>query len=234
MGSFDVIFDSDSNGSEDHPGESTTIEFKINKHITSNKYAFVFQNTDQINTSTDSIIEETTEIKEQINESTDSVIEETTEIKEQINESNETLSEKIDSTTQSIINEVKKEELIVQFHLDKFTGGNLLIGNNGGKIILMKNFTIHWDYMECLQFNDPVMAHVIAEYRYEVSITKENGFKLIDTEVFKYGAGDIDKFLVEINYPELGVYTVWFSFDYNIFGTEDWILYQTENDIIEK
>jgi len=47
---LDGIFDSDSNGSEDNQRESTTIEFKINKHITSNKYAFVFQNTDQIDT----------------------------------------------------------------------------------------------------------------------------------------------------------------------------------------
>ncbi|MBV1922720.1 MAG: hypothetical protein KUG68_01695, partial [Flavobacteriaceae bacterium] len=125
-------------------------------------------------------------------------------------------------------------ELTVNFKLEEFTGGNLLIGNNGGKIILMKNLKIHWDYKACTQFKDPIIANVIAEYRYRVSISEENGTKIIDTKDYKYGAGDIDKFLVDIKYSELGIYNVWFTFEYNIFGSEEWFLYNTDKDTIEK
>ena len=40
---IDMIFDGQSD--KNHRGESTTIDIKINKHITSNKYAFEFRNT---------------------------------------------------------------------------------------------------------------------------------------------------------------------------------------------
>lgn len=170
----------------------------------------------------------------QINTSTDSIVKKTSEIKTQIKESNNSLSQKIDSTSQNIIKQINKGDLTVQFSLEEFTNANLLIGNNGGKIILMKNLKIHWDYSECTQFKPPIIASVIIPYRYDVHITKENGDKLIDSKEFKYGAGDFDKFNVNIIYPGLGVYIVWFSFEYNIFGSNKWFLYKTEKDSIEK
>jgi hypothetical protein len=40
---LEVIFNKKSNDNKNHNGETTTVDFKINKHITSNKYNFVFQ-----------------------------------------------------------------------------------------------------------------------------------------------------------------------------------------------
>jgi len=167
-------------------------------------------------------------------EATDEIVKETSAIKTQIKKSTNTLSQKIEDTSENIIKEVNKEDLTVRFSLEEFTGANILIGNNGGKIIIMKNLKIHWDYSECLKFKQPIIASVLVTYRYDVTITKDNGDKLIDTKEFKYGAGDIDKFNANIIYPKLGIYTVWFSFEYNIFGSDEWFLYKTEKDRIEK
>jgi len=98
----------------------------------------------------------------------------------------------------------------------------------------MKNLKIHWDYSECPQFKPPFIPKIIIVYRYDVNITKEKGDQLLDTKEYSYGAGDIDNFNVNLIYPGLGVYTVWFSFEYKIFGSDEWFLYKTEKDRIEK
>ncbi|WP_299119055.1 hypothetical protein [uncultured Winogradskyella sp.] len=41
---LDEIFDEQSNDNKNHNGETTTVDFKLNKHITSSKYNFIFQN----------------------------------------------------------------------------------------------------------------------------------------------------------------------------------------------
>ncbi|NMM47701.1 hypothetical protein [Marinigracilibium pacificum] len=187
------------------------------------------------------IIELSDKIEEKSNQQIDTILQETSKIDQQIEKSNNSISKQIDSTnknitknTNTIINEIKREELTVQFHLENYTGGNLLIGNNGGKIILMKNLKIHWDYQECPQLEEPSVGAPLVEYRYTVSITKEKGEQIIDTKEFKYGAGDVDKFLVDIIYPGLGVYTIWFSFEYTVFGSNNWYLYKTHSDSINK
>jgi nitrogen fixation/metabolism regulation signal transduction histidine kinase len=170
----------------------------------------------------------------QLEKSTNTVVNETFEIKAQIEQSKDSLKEKIDRSTVTIIKETKKAQLNTQFHLGEYTGGNLLIGNNGGEIILMKNLKIFWNYSECSQIEIAEDGSPIVTFRYKVNVTKENGSKLIDNKEFKYGAGDIDKFLVKIYYPALGIYEVWFSFEYKIFGSNQWLVYKTVKDKIEK
>ena len=191
-------------------------------------------NEEQLNETTDTIVKATTALSGQLQDSGDAIIEETEEIQDDIEEATTDLTKTINESAETIIKQVNKEELTVKFSLEKFTGGNLYIGNTGGQIILMKNLKMHWDYEECTSFDPIIMASLLAEFRYSVSITKELGSELIDAKEFSYGAGDIDKFLIAIDYPGLGVYSVWITFEYNIFGTDDWFLYETDKSVIKE
>jgi|GEM_PF-4046801 len=135
------------------------------------------------------------------------------------------------------IQEVKNEiqtasssDLRVDFHVGKYTGGNMLLGNQGQGIIIVSDLTIHWSYRECPQFREPTVGVPLVEYRYEVDLTASEGSQRLDPREFKYGPGDVDKFLVDLNYPDYGVYTVWLSFQYRHLGEDEVHLYETEKD----
>jgi hypothetical protein len=133
-----------------------------------------------------------------------------------------------DSVTNKVITVLKAPELTVEYSLRKYEDASILIGNNGDKIILVKNLTIFWEYKECPAYREPTVGAPLVKYRYDVKISKSNDSKLIESKEFKYGKGDVDQFNVNIIYPGLGIYTVWFTFDYEIFGTDKWFKYKTE------
>ena len=165
-------------------------------------------------------------ITHQLNESTDT-------IKHQLSESTDTITKNI-SAIKLTLDESSKEKLTVTFRLSRFSGADLKIGNIGEKIIIIKDLAIHWEYVECSHFAPHKSGATFMKYKYEVSLTKENDFKIIDDTEFKYANGELDEFDVDIHYPGLGVYTVWFSFEYNVFGSDEWYTYETDKEIMER
>lgn len=145
-------------------------------------------------------------------------------------------SDLVDTLNQGI-KEVKNEirtasnpDLRVDFHVAKYTGANMLIGNQGQGIIIVSELTIHWSYRKCPRFREPTVGAPLVEYRYEVALTTSDGSQRLDSKEFKYGAGDVDKFLIGLSYPDHGVYTVWLSFQYRELGEDGVNRYETEKD----
>ncbi|MBU2938684.1 hypothetical protein KO494_03930 [Lacinutrix sp. C3R15] len=130
--------------------------------------------------------------------------------------------------------EVNIFPLTIDYFIGDYTGGNLTIGNNTEHIVLIKNLKVIWDYSECLSFKQPIAALVVVEYNYKIDLTKSKGEKIIDKREFKYSKGEIEKFNIDIKYPDTGVYTIWVGFEYKIFGNDSWQDYKSQKDIIEK
>ena len=124
--------------------------------------------------------------------------------------------------------------LTFEYFVGDFTGGNLTIGNSTEHIVLIKNLKVIWDYEECPSFKAPIIAHVIQEYKYELALTKQKGEKIIDRRQFKYSKGDVEKFNINIEYPDTGVYSIWISFKYQIFGSSNWQDFKSQKDVVEK
>jgi len=185
----------------------------------------------QISESTNTIVGT---LQYDISSSSDFVID---SLNKQITASSERLSSAIIDAeydaADKVIEELKAPELAVEYSLMKYEDAKILIGNNGDKIIIVKNLTIFWEYEECPFYKEPLAGAYMVPYRYHVEISKSNDSKIIEPNEFKYGKGDIDKFNVAIEYPGLGIYRIWFTFDYKIFGTKEWFRYETGEGIRE-
>jgi hypothetical protein len=155
------------------------------------------------------------------------------EMKEKVELSTNEINLNVNDSKEEIIGQQTTPKLKVNIYLSKFSGANVYIGNNGGGIILVKNFTAYWNYKKCPFFRPSGVGAPLIQYKYELTLTKTSGSKLIEHRIFKYGNGDIDDFYIDINYPDYGVYEIWFEFDYQIFGQSDWNIYKTEKQSIE-
>lgn len=142
-------------------------------------------------------------------------------------------TDKVNANTDKVVaravSQLSDSDLQVEYSVNKFTGANMLIGNRGQGIIITSNLSLNWDYKECPSYDEPSPGAPLVEYRYKVALTTSKGSKLLDPRDFKYGAGDIDKFLVELTYPDSGVYNLWFTFNYKILGNEQTQTYETKH-----
>lgn len=156
-------------------------------------------------------------------------------IKKQVEQSSDSLKSKINKRIEDegrgIIDELELPELTVEYYLLKYAGADLTIGNNGDKIILLKNLTIHWKHEPCPSLTEPLEGVCLVKYRYSITISPGSGSAKIDSSVFKYGKGDVDQFNIDIRYSDSGIYTVWFTFDYKILGGTNWNHYETSTCI---
>ena len=136
-----------------------------------------------------------------------------------------------DSTVKTAVSKavstLKASNLLVEFSVAKYTGASVMIGNQGQGIVLVSEITLNWDYRACPQLTPPLSGAPLVTYKYEVDLTQAKGSKLLDTQDFKYGPGDIDRFLVDLNYPGHGIYSVWFSFKHKAPGEADFKTYTT-------
>ncbi|NEO54836.1 MAG: hypothetical protein F6K54_18165 [Okeania sp. SIO3B5] len=130
-------------------------------------------------------------------------------------------------------------EPTVTYNMKKIDSRNsyadIEIGNkNISGTFIVERLTINWDYLECPQLtNKPeTSAMMMKEFEYRASLTQKSDSKVLDDQEFKYPPDDVDKFSIKINHSENGVYTVWFDFDYYLFGNEDTKNKKTENKVI--
>lgn len=167
---------------------------------------------------------------DKVNTNTDKVV---SDAVSQLSDSNLQTADKVNTNTQNVVasavSQLSDSDLQVEYSVDKFTGANMLIGNRGQGIIITSNLSFHWDYRECPSYDEPSVGAPLVEYRYKVDLTTRKGSKLLDTRDFKYGAGDVDKFLVELTYPDSGVYKLWFTFNYKILGNDQVQTYETKH-----
>ncbi len=124
-------------------------------------------------------------------------------------------------------------DLNVSFMVEHSTGANILIGNQGTSIIVVRDLALHWKYSQCRTFRKPTFEAQLVTYRYEADLTTSDGSKVLDTNEFKYSQGEVDKFLVDLRYPDYGVYTVWFTFDYTRLGENAAHTFTTDQDVRE-
>ncbi|MHC1698584.1 MAG: hypothetical protein AB9919_11100 [Geobacteraceae bacterium] len=153
----------------------------------------------------------------------------------------EVTAEKVSQNTQKVVAsaviQLSDPDLQVEYSVQKYTGANILLGNRGQGIIIVSELTLHWDYRECPKYREPGVGLPLVTYRYKVDLTKSKGSKLLDSREFKYGAGDVDKFLVDLKFPDYGVYAVWLTFNYKKLGEETSYRYETqhiERELCEK
>ena len=144
----------------------------------------------------------------------------------------ETIEEGL-SDVRGDIKSIKDVDLHVEYFIEEYTGANVLIGNQGNGIVLVSGITIHWTYKPCERFEEPMVGAPLVEFRYEVYLSKSNSSKLLTTKKFKYGPGDVDKFLVDLHFPDYGIYTIWLTFKYKNFGDEEFVVYSTPKRVRE-
>ena len=130
-----------------------------------------------------------------------------------------------EETVNKAVSQLKDPDLQVDYHVARYTGENILIGNQGQGIIIISELTLQWGYQECPEYREPLVT-----YRYEVDLTKSSGSKLLDDREFKYGPGDVDKFLVDLNFPGHGVYEIWITFKYKKIGESTSHLFESTHD----
>jgi len=125
-----------------------------------------------------------------------------------------------EDTVNKAVSKLKDPDLKVEYSVPRYNGGdaNILIGNQGQGLIIISELTLHWDYEECSGYQEPMFGAPIVIYRYDVDLTKSNGSKVLDEREFKYGPGDVDKFMVNLNFPDRGVYETWITFKYKKIG----------------
>lgn len=134
------------------------------------------------------------------------------------------------------VSALKASDLTVEFSVDKYTGASVMIGNEGQGIVLVSGITLNWDFRPCPRLTEVLAGAPLVTYRYDVTLTQAKGSKLLDTQDFKYGPGDIDRFLVDLHYPGHGIYSVWFSFTHKAPGEASMKTYQTakaDNSVCE-
>lgn len=140
------------------------------------------------------------------------------------------LANTVHSGVEDLRNEIlsaASPDLQVEFFVTEYTGANILIGNRGQGVVVMSALTINWGYRRCSQFREPTVGAPLVEFRYEVNLTTSDGLHVLDSREFKYGPGDVDKFLVDLHFPELGIYTIWMSFRYRYLGKRQLYSYET-------
>jgi hypothetical protein len=128
----------------------------------------------------------------------------------------------------STIEELSSAKLTTEYDLRTYTGATLRVGNTGQGILLVNDVTLDSDYMSCSPYEEPRVGAPMVTYRYEVELTKQRDSKLLDNRQFKYGAGDVDEFRIDLDYPGYGVYKVWLTFNYKEFGSNEIHTFQTE------
>src|SRR5262249_3221524 len=121
------------------------------------------------------------------------------------------MKQKTQNVVRRAVTQLTDPDLQVEYYVEKYTGANVLIGNRGQAIIVASELTLHWDYRKCPNFRKPTVGAPLVTYRYEVNLSKAAGSKLLETREFKYGPGDVDKFLVDLKFPGDGVYTIWLT-----------------------
>ncbi|NEP91103.1 MAG: DUF2905 domain-containing protein [Okeania sp. SIO2C2] len=112
---------------------------------------------------------------------------------------------------------------------------DIKIGNqNISGTFIVERLTLNWDYSKCPQFTNvpDVSGSIMGEFKYSASLTQKSDSKVLDDREFKYPPNDVDKFSIFINHSKNGVYTVWFDFDYYLFGNEDTKNKKTKNQVI--
>lgn len=162
-------------------------------------------------------------LSKEINKSTENI---TDTLKKQIIISNKIINTNVNDVkkvvAEKVIKELSAPRLEVEHSFNLYQGASLLIGNVGDNIIIVKNLTIHWAYQECSLYTEERQGGLITEFRYLAKFSKHKNAELLESKELKYGKGDIDKFNIKIDYLDLGKYSVWFTFDYKIFGTKNW------------
>lgn len=145
-----------------------------------------------------------------------------------------------DSTVKTAVSKavstLKASNLVAELSVDKYTGASVMIGNQGQGIVLVSGITLNWDFRPCPRLTEVLAGAPLVTYKYDVTLTQAKGSKLLDTQDFKYGPGDIDRFLVDLHYPGHGIYSVWFSFKHKAPGEADFRTYttaQAENSVCE-
>ena len=136
-------------------------------------------------------------------------------------------------STATPLSATQDPDLNVSFMVGQSTGANILIGNQGNSIIAVKDLALHWKYSKCRTFKKPTFEAQLVTYRYEADLTTSDGSKVLDTNEFKYSQGEVDKFLVDLKYPDYGIYTVWFTFDYTRLGENGTNTFTTNQDVQE-
>ncbi|NET76010.1 MULTISPECIES: DUF2905 domain-containing protein [Okeania] len=134
---------------------------------------------------------------------------------------------------------VTYNEPTVTYNMNKIDSrssyADIMIGNqNISGTFIVERLTLNWDYSKCPQFTNvpDLSADVMKESEYTASLTQKSDSKVLDDREFKYPPNDVDKFSIFINHSKNGVYTVWFDFDYYLFGNEDTKNKKTENKVI--
>ncbi len=138
------------------------------------------------------------------------------------------VKENTEKIVQEAVLQLSDPDLQVEYQVGRFTGAKVLIANRGQDIIIVSNMTLYWDYRECPTLMEPITGVPIVTYRYEVDLTKSQGSRLLDSREFKYGAGDVDQFQVDLNFPGKGVYTIWMDFAYRKLGDETTFRYESQ------
>ncbi|MGZ8284224.1 MAG: hypothetical protein ACXW27_01105 [Allosphingosinicella sp.] len=123
-----------------------------------------------------------------------------------------------DEAVKASVAAIREAKLDVEFRVDTYTGASIDIANEGQGVILVDNLTLHWSYRSCPKLRPPSVGAPLVEFRYTAALTMDDGSKLLDRRTFKYGPGEIDRFLVDLEYPGNGVYSVWLSFDHRKVG----------------
>lgn len=135
------------------------------------------------------------------------------------------------------VKSLKSSDLQVEYDVHDFIGASALIGNQGQGIILVSGISLNWSYDKCPRFTELTIGAPLVTYRYKVNLTRSVGSKILDQREFKYGPGEVDRFLVDLNYPQDGVYTTWLSFTYKTINEQASHIYATErvkHDVCEK
>lgn len=142
--------------------------------------------------------------------------------------------------TTKLYNELKKTinlkggpVLGVAFESYGEIGAEILIGNEGSGVVLVRNIGFHWDYHECEEYYPRVYPAPVLEYRYEVILPEVSGSRKLDDRMFQYSGGDLERFIVDTRFAGKGVYDVWFSLDYKTAVSGTWSRYQTERARID-
>jgi hypothetical protein len=80
----------------------------------------------------------------------------------------------------------------------------------------------------CPYLIPPPVAAPIVEYRYSVLLSQGEHVYQLDQRDFKYGPGDIDRFLVDLSVGENAIYRVRLAFDYRYVATNaEWAAYRS-------
>jgi hypothetical protein len=140
------------------------------------------------------------------------------------------MTDHTEETVNKAVSQLKDSDLQVDYHVGQYTGANILIGNRGQGIIIISELTLHWDYRKCPEYREPLVGAPLVTYSYEVHLTKSSDSKVLDYREFKYGPGDVDKFLVDLNFPGHGVYNIWITFKYKKIGEPTLHLFESTHD----